>query len=221
MFSIRAKIPLGNNVRVCWESGRRAKTTTAASGLATVRCIRLRTLKTRTAQINAMRGLLAEYGEVFAVGRAAFNAGMKMALERLEERLPAPLIDTLRDQWNELSRLDERIARIEVALQAWLRQNRAATAIAAIPGVGLLTATAAVAAMGDAKAFRSGREFAAWIGLAPAQSGTGGKVRLLGIRKRGDTYLRTLLIHGARSVLYRAKSPARGLRKSANVAHPM
>lgn len=169
--------------------------------------IRQQLVKTRTAQINALRGLLAEYGEVFAVGRAAFNAGMKMALERLGERLPAPLIDTLRDQWNELSRLDERIARIEVALQAWLRQNRAATAIAAIPGVGLLTATAAVATMGDAKAFRSGREFAAWVGLVPAQSGTGGKVRLLGISKRGDTYLRTLLIHGARSVLYRAKSP--------------
>ena len=62
--------------------------------------------------------------------------------------------------------------------------------------------------MGDAKAFRSGREFAAWIGLAPAQTGSGGKVKLLGISKRGDTYLRTLLIHGARSVLYRVKSPS-------------
>ena len=175
--------------------------------------IRQQLVKSRTAQINALCGLLAEYGEVFAVGRAAFNASMKMALARLAERLLAPLIDTLRDQWNELSRLDERIARIEVALQAWLRQNRAATAIAAIPGVGLLTATAAVAAMGDAKAFRSGREFAAWIGLVPAHSGTGGKVKLLGISKRGDTYLRTLLIHGARSVLYRAKLPSPWLQQ--------
>jgi transposase len=71
----------------------------------------------------------------------------------------------------------------------------------------LLTATAAVATMGDAKAFRSGREFAAWLGLVPGQVGTGGKVRLLGISKRGDTYLRTLLIHGARSVLTHAKEP--------------
>ena len=71
----------------------------------------------------------------------------------------------------------------------------------AIPGVGLLTATAAVATMGDAKTFRSGREFAAWIGLVPAQTGSGGKVQLPGdISRRGDTYLRTLLIHGARSV---------------------
>ena len=80
-------------------------------------------------------------------------------------------------------------------------------AIAAIPGVGLLTATAAVATMGDAKAFRSGREFAAWIGLVPKQTGSGGKVELLGISRRGDTYLRTLLIHGARSVLFHAKEP--------------
>ena len=70
--------------------------------------IRQQLVKSRTAQINALRGLLAEYGEVFAVGRAAFNAGMKMALARLAERLPAPLIETLRDQWNELGRLDER-----------------------------------------------------------------------------------------------------------------
>lgn len=175
--------------------------------------IRQQLVKTRTAQINALRGLLAEYGEVFAVGRAAFNAGMKTALARLADRLPAPLIDILRDQWQEIDRLDERIARIETALLMWLRQDRAAAAIAAIPGVGLLTATAAVAAMGDAKAFRSGREFAAWIGLVPAQTGTGGKLRLLGISKRGDTYLRTLLIHGARSVVYRAKAPSTWLQQ--------
>lgn len=132
---------------------------------------------------------------------------MRAALARLAERLPAPLIETLRDQWNELSRLDERTAHIEKSLLAWLHQDRAARAIVAIPGVGLLTATAAVATMGDAKAFRSGREFAAYIGLVPGQTGSGGKVRLLGMSKRGDTYLRTLLIHGARSVLRHAKAP--------------
>ncbi|MBU2818335.1 IS110 family transposase, partial [Acidithiobacillus ferrooxidans] len=71
----------------------------------------------------------------------------------------------------------------------------------AIPGVGLLTATAIIATVGDMKSFRSGREFAAFLGLVPRQSGTGGKVRLLGISKRGDTYLRTLLTHGARAVV--------------------
>ena len=175
--------------------------------------IRQQLVKVRTAQINELRGLLGEYGEVFGPGRKAFDAGMKAALERLAERLPSPLIDTLRDQWNELARLDGRIARIEASLLAWMRQDRAAKAISAIPGVGLLTATAAVAAMGDAKAFRSGREFAAWIGLVPGQTGSGGKVRLLGMSKRGDTYLRTLLIHGARAVLQHAKTPSPWLRQ--------
>jgi len=168
--------------------------------------IRQQLVKMRTAQMNALRGLLAEYGEVFGTGRKAFDAGIKAALERLAERLPMPLIDTLRDQWSELARLDDRIARIESSLLTWMRQDRAANAIFAIPGVGLLTATAVVAAMGDAKAFRSGREFAAWLGLIPGQTGSGGKVRLLGMSKRGDTYLRTLLIHGARAVLRRPKT---------------
>jgi transposase len=103
--------------------------------------------------------------------------------------------------------MDQQIVQIERRLQAWMKQDEAAGAIAAIPGVGLLTATAAVATMGHAKSFRSGREFAAWLGLVPGQTGSGGKVELLGISKRGDTYLRTLLIHGARSVLTHAKDP--------------
>ena len=175
--------------------------------------IRQQLVKMRTGQMNELRGLLGEYGEVFGTGRKAFDAGMKAALERLAERLPTPLIETLREQWSELARLDERIARIEGSLRAWLREDRGAKAIAEIPGVGLLTATAAVAAMGDAKAFRSGREFAAWIGLVPGQTGSGGKVRLLGMSKRGDTYLRTLLIHGARAVLRHARTPGPWLQQ--------
>lgn len=136
--------------------------------------VRQQLVKCRTAQRNELRGLLAEYGEVFGVGKAAF---------------------------------------IEASLLAWLRQDRATQAIATIPGVGLLTATAAVATMGQARAFRSGREFAAWIGLVPAHTGTGGKTRLLGISKRGDTYLRTLLIHGARAVLLHTKTPSRWMQE--------
>ena len=106
-----------------------------------------------------------------------------------------------------MSRLDEENGEIERRLKLWHRDNVASRRIAAIPGVGVLTATAAVAMMGDPAAFRSGREFAAWLGLVPRHSGTGGRVRMLGISKRGDTYLRTLLIHGARSVLTTSKSP--------------
>ena len=125
----------------------------------------------------------------------------------LSERLPAMLIESLREQYARLGQIDEQITQIERRLQQWLREDAAVQAIAQIPGVGLLTATAAVASMGEARAFRSGREFAAWAGLVPRQTGSGGKVQLHGISKRGDTYLRTLLIHGARSVLQHAKDP--------------
>jgi transposase len=163
-------------------------------------------VKFRTMQINGLRGLLAEYGEVMNVGRSGLTK-MSEILARLSERLPAVLIETLREQFAEIGRLDERIAVIERRMNEWKKDDPAVKAINAIPGVGLLTATAAVAMMGDAKAFRSGREFAAWAGLAPRQTGTGGKTRLHGISKRGDAYLRTLLIHGARSVLTHAKEP--------------
>ncbi|HEP6433200.1 TPA: IS110 family transposase [Burkholderia cenocepacia] len=173
-------------------------------------------VKFRTMQINGLRGLLTEYGEVMGKGRAALDKAIPSVLERLVDRLPAILIDTLREQWNGLAELDKQIAGIERRLQMWMREDKACKAIAAIPGVGLLTATAAVATMGDAKTFRSGREFAAWIGLVPKQTGSGGKVQLLGISKRGDTYLRKLLIHGARAVLCLTKEPgpwAEGIKK--------
>ena len=158
-------------------------------------------VKVRTAQINGLRGLLAEYGEVMPQGRTGVTKIISKALPRLADRLPAVLIDTLREQFARIGQLDAQVADIERRLRQCHKDDPASQRIGAIPGVGLLTATAAVATMGDAKAFKSGREFAAWLGLVPRQSGTGGRVKLLGISKRGDTYLRTLLIHGARSVL--------------------
>jgi len=119
----------------------------------------------------------------------------------LEDRLPAMVLTALRQQQARLGELDRDIAALEQQLARWSKQDPASQRILAIPGVGLLTATAAVATIGDAKSFRSGREFAAFLGLVPRQSGTGGRVKLLGISKRGDTYLRTLLIHGARAVI--------------------
>lgn len=164
-------------------------------------------VKFRTAQVNSLRGLLTEYGEVMGKARAALDKAMPGVLETLAERLPSMLIDSLREQWSGLADLDRQIADIERRLRAWMKEDKACKAVAEIPGVGLLTATAAVATMGDPKSFRSGREFAACIGSVPRQTGTGGKVQLGGISKRGDTYLRTLLIHGARSVLIHAKEP--------------
>ena len=143
--------------------------------------MRQQLVKFRTMQINSLRGLLSEYGEVMGVGRTALDKAVAGVLERLAGRLPAILIDTLREQWKGLDDLDRQIGQIERRLREWMKDDQAAKAIAVIPGVGLLTATAAVATMGHAKAFKSGREFAAWLGLVPGQTGSGGKVELLGI----------------------------------------
>ncbi|MES2264725.1 MAG: IS110 family transposase [Pseudomonadota bacterium] len=180
--------------------------------------MRQQLVKFRTMQSNGLRGLLTEYGEVMTVGRGGLNRAMPEVLARLNERLPAVLIDTLREQWDMLGKLDGQIAQIEARLLVWMQQDKACKTIVDIPGVGLLTATAAVATMGKASAFKSG----AWLGLVPRQVGTGGRVRLMGISKRGDTYLRTLLIHGARSVLASVKEPGKwlqeiGKRRPANV----
>ncbi|MFL9944313.1 IS110 family RNA-guided transposase [Paraburkholderia graminis] len=164
-------------------------------------------VKFRTMQINCLRGMLAEFGEVMGAGRVAMAKAIPDAIARIEERLPKVLIDSLRDQWSRIEKMGEEISTIERRLREWKKEDRAVKAIFEIPGVGLLTATAAVAMMGDPKAFKSGREFAAWAGLVPKQTGTGGKVSLHGISKRGDTYLRMLLIHGARAVLTHAKVP--------------
>lgn len=180
-------------------------------------------VKFRTAQINGLRGLLTGYGEVMPQGRAGIRRDIPGVLGRLSDRLPAMVIETLREQYARLGELDEQIHQIERRLHQWQREDSATQRIAAIPGVGVLSATAAVATMGDAKAFKSGREFAAWLGLVPGQIGTGGRVRLLGISKRGDKYLRTLLIHGARAVLTHSKAPSEWLielmkRRPKNVA---
>lgn len=150
-------------------------------------------VKFRTMQINGLRGMLAEFGEAMGKGRFALTKAIADAFIRIEERLPKVLIDSLREQWARIEKLDEEIARIERRLREWKKEDKAVKAISEIPGVGLLTATAAVAMIGDPKAFSSGREFAAWVGLVPKQTGSGGKVNLHGISKRGDAYLRKLV----------------------------
>src|SRR5258708_31729446 len=145
-------------------------------------------VKFRTAQINGLRGLLTEYGEGMPQGRAGIKRDIPGALGRLSDRLPAIVIETLREQYARLSELDEQVGQIERRLRQWQREDSATMRIAAIPGVGLLSATAAVATMGDAKAFKSGREFAAWLGLVPRQTGTGGRGRVPRLSKPGDKY---------------------------------
>jgi transposase len=179
-------------------------------------------MKVKVMQSNALRGLLYEFGATFARGENALFSEIEFALESLVADIPQYVVDSLREQIERIKKLAEDIKAIELRLAQRLRADADMKRVAAIPGVGLLTATAAIATMGETKAFNSGREFCAWLGLVPRQSGTGGKIKLLGISKRGDTYLRTLLIHGARSVLAHAKDPGPWLeqlktRRPANV----
>lgn len=167
--------------------------------------VREQRVKMRTMQINQLRGLLYEFGEILPAGRHKAMAQVAQALARLEDTLPAMALEVLREQCASIEALSAQIEELERKLAAWRKEDEAAKRLMQVPGVGLLTATAAVATVGDAKVFSSGREFAAFLGLVPRQSGTGGRVRLLGISKRGDGYLRRLLIHGARAVITHAK----------------
>lgn len=179
-------------------------------------------MKMRNMQTNALRGLLYEFGATFAKGKKALFNEIEATLESLVETLPQMVADSLREQVVRIKAIAADIQAVEKRLAMQLKMDSQMQRVADIPGVGLLTATAAIATMGEAKAFKSGREFCAWLGLVPKQTGTGGKVRLQGISKRGDAYLRTLLIHGARSLLNHAKEPGTWLeqikaRRPANV----
>jgi transposase len=162
-------------------------------------------MKFRIMQTNALRGISYEFGMVLPAGYPALAKAWPDALATAAERLPAMLIFSLQEQWARVLSLDEEMATIERRLTDSLRQTENCKKLIKIPGVGLLTATAAVATIGDAAAFKSGREFSAWLGLVPRQTGTGGRVRQLGLSKRGDVYLRTLLMHGARAILARSQ----------------
>ena len=130
---------------------------------------------------------------------------MPEILEDGENALPMTFRQLLNRLGEHLKMLDRQVTELEADIQAWHRQNAASHRLAEIPGIGPITATALVASVGDAKTFANGRQLAAWLGLVPRQHSSGGKPTLLGISKRGDTYLRTLLIHGARSVIQAAK----------------
>lgn len=155
----------------------------------------------RTALVNQLRGLLGEFGVVVAAGRRRFEQALPRLIAQDSVEVPALLRETLEPMRVQLLGLNEQIAQLEARIGAWHRQSEASRRAAEVPGVGALTASAAVATIGDPQVFDSGRGFAAWLGMTPGQHGTGGKQRLLGITKRGDSYLRKLFIHGARSVV--------------------
>lgn len=155
----------------------------------------------RTAQINQVRGLLLEYGIVLPQGAYVVRKALPAILEDAENGLSFAMRELLDDLRAALTRLDERIAGYDRKITLMAKHNDACRVLMTIPGIGPLIATALIAAVGDVRVFNSGREMAAWLGLVPRQRSTGGRPILGRISKRGDTYLRTLLIHGARAVV--------------------
>jgi len=175
--------------------------------------VRARLVKSRTALVNEIRGLLHESGIVLPKGIQHVRASLPRLLEDLENVLTALQRDMFSDLYTELVDTDERIAKLERQLKAVAAACPSCARLRKIPGIGVLASTALVATVGDARCFRNGRELSAWLGIVPRQHSSGGKERLLGISKRGDSYLRWLLIHGGRAVLRYAagKDDARSL----------
>ena len=163
--------------------------------------IRSQVVGNRTAQVNQIRGLLMEYGIDIPKGRAQVRKRLPLILEDAENGLTIRFRALLSGLYDELVHLDDRIAVLNQEIDQLAQNDQRARRLMSIPGIGPMCATALVAAIGDIHMFKNGRELAAWLGLVPRQSSTGGKARLLGISKRGDVYLRQLLIHGARAVL--------------------
>ncbi len=163
--------------------------------------IRSQLIARRTAQANQIRGLLLEYGIILPKGISYIRKEIPEILENAENALTSLFRELLNELYDEMVHLDDRVCSLEQKLEAICARNQDCQRLLTIPGVGLLTATALIAAIGDITVFKNGRELAAWLGLVPRQHSTGGKPMLLGISKRGDSYLRTLLIHGGRSVV--------------------
>lgn len=168
--------------------------------------IRSQWMSARTARINTLRGLLREQGIDLPAGAANALKAAPRAID--EERLPYALRLALLELVGEVLALEARIERIERQLAADARENTAVQTLLQVPGVGLLTATALVAAVGSPRHFANGRHLAAWLGLTPKENSSGLRRRLGRISKRGDVYVRTLMTHGARAVLARAKQTA-------------
>ena len=164
--------------------------------------VRSRLVAERTALINQLRAILLERGIVFPQGRRKLEIGLADLLAGegaagLSARMRRLLAD-MQVEWRDL---DRRITAFDTELAERARTDPAARRLATIPGIGILNATALVSAIGDGEAFARGRDLSAWLGLVPRQMTTGGKPKLLGISKRGNTYLRMPLIHGARAAL--------------------
>ena len=165
--------------------------------------IRSRLVANRVRLVNQIRGLLGEHGVVIAQAIGHLRRALPRIVDEESNGLNSIVRELIGELSEELIDLDRRIAIYDRKIQELYRTSEACQRLGKVEGIGPITATALVAAAGDGKSFKNGRQFAAWIGLVPKQRSSGGRSRLFGISKRGDRYLRTLLIHGARAALGR------------------
>ena len=164
--------------------------------------VRAQLLKSRTGLSNQMRALLHERGVASGAGRAAFKRALPKVLAGENRELSGELRDLLGEMNGWLGEFERRIAGVEQRIARHFKDDERCARLAAVPGVGPLTATALVATVGNAREFKSGRELSAYLGLVPRQHSSGGRTVMLGISKHGDRYLRMLFIHGARAALH-------------------
>jgi transposase len=173
--------------------------------------VRERWVMRRTAVINQIRGLLLERGITLRKGRCHLDAALPGILEDAAMKLSGAVRLLLAQLKVELDQLGIRLEEADMLIKKIAQENEVCRRLDAIPGIGPLTATALIAAVGNGAAFRKGREFAAWVGLVPREHSTGGKQKLLGISKRGNCYLRRLFVQGARAVLQFREKQSSGL----------
>ena len=168
--------------------------------------IRSELVSHRTAKANQIRGLIGEYGIVAPVGINQLRRAIPFWLEDADNGLSGLMRELLFDLLNDLRRFDERVERLNSQIALSVKNDPIAQKLSTIKGIGPLGCSALAVELGNAAAFKNGRQFAASLGLVPRQHSTGGKEKLLSISKRGDSYVRTLLTHGARTVIRHAKS---------------
>ena len=167
--------------------------------------VRDRLVQRRTALINEIRGFLLERGITFAANPIHLRKSLAGVMEDAEQNLSPRLRWLLERLWQEWKQVEIDIQTITDEIERISKENALCRRLRQIPGFGPLVSTATVAAIGNGAAFRRGRDFAAWVGIVPRQYSTGGKQKLFGISKRGNIYLRRMLIHAARAVLLRVK----------------
>jgi transposase len=163
----------------------------------------------RTQATNALRAHLAEFGFIFPLGHSGMTKAIDAVRNEENVNLPALVRQVLLSLANQITQLKQEIGKLDQQMAAWHRATADSQRLATIPGIGVVTASAIVAAIGDGKHFKSGRELAAWLGMVPRQNSSGGKEKLGRISKQGNAYLRKLLVVGATALLrgdYRKKA---------------